>query len=296
MSNIKKLLYASVNKIYGPRSKTTHPVRSKEGALLTSSPDVKDRWVEHFSELFNQPTDVDASLIDNIEQLGIDDSLDLAITEEELAIDTALKSTKLGKSPGPDGVLPEVLVHGGNTLKAFLFAIISIFWVTENIPSEVTGLNISILFKKGGRSQRGNYRGISLLSVVGIVFADILLQRLKRIADKVYPHSQSGYRENRSTINGIFTLRQLMEKTKEQRQNLYMVFVDFLKAFDTVNREFLFKILGKLGSPPKFIRLIESLYSQVHARLIVDGVLTEPFKYNSGVKQGCKLAPTLYDI
>ena len=238
--------YASVNKIYGPRSKTTHPVRSKDGALLhrlqTSN---MDRWVEHFSELPNQPTDVDASLIDNIEQLQIDDSLDLAITEEEL--DTAFKSTKLGKNPCLDGVQPEVLVHGGNTLKSFLFAIISMFWVTENIPSEVTDPNITILFKKGDRSQCGNYRGISLLSVVGKVFANILLQRLKRIADKFYPQSRSGYRENRSTIDGIFTLRQLMEKTIEQRQNLYMVFVDFTKAFDTVNREFLFKILGKLG-------------------------------------------------
>ena len=97
------------------------------------------------------------------------------------------------------------------------------FWVTENLPSEITDPNITILFKKGDRSQCGNYRGISLLSVVGKVFADILLQRLKRIADKVYPQSQSSYRENRSTIDGIFTLRQLMEKTKEQRQNLYIV-------------------------------------------------------------------------
>ena len=88
--------YASINKICGLRSKTTHPARSKDGAPLTSSPDIKDSWVEHFSELLNQPTNVDASLIDNIEQLQIDDSLDLAITEEEL--DTALKSTKLGKS------------------------------------------------------------------------------------------------------------------------------------------------------------------------------------------------------
>ena len=58
---------------------------------------------------------------------------------------------------------------------------------------------------------------------------------------------------------------------------MYIVFVDFTKAFDTVNRDFLFKILGKLGCPPKFIRLIQSLYSEVNARLIVDGVLTEPF-------------------
>ncbi|XP_067029997.1 uncharacterized protein [Acropora muricata] len=162
------------NYIYGPRSKTTHPVRSRDGALLASSPDIKDGWVEQFSELLNQPTDVDASLIDNIEQLQIDDSLDLAITEEELEI--ALKSTKLGKSPGPKGVLPEVLVHAGNTLKAFFcFSIISMFWVTENIPSEVADPNIAVLFKKGDRSQCGNYRGISVVSVVGKVFADILL-------------------------------------------------------------------------------------------------------------------------
>lgn len=286
--------YAAINKVYGPRNKTNHPIRSKNGTLLTSTPDIKERWVEHFSELLNQPTDVDESLIDNIEQLPIEESLDLPITEDEL--DTALKNTKLGKSPGPDGVLPEVLVHGGNTLKAFLFAIISMFWVTENLPSEVRDPNITILFKKGDRSQCGNYRGISLLSVVGKLFADILLQRLKRIAEKVYPQSQSGYRANRSTIDGIFTLRQLMEKTKEQRQHMYIVFVDFTKAFDTVNREFLFKILGKIGCPPKFVRLIQSLYTQVNARLVVDGALTEPFEYRSGVKQGCKLAPTLYGI
>ena len=155
--------------------------------------------MEHFSELLNQPTDVDESLIDKIEQLPIEESLDLPITEAEL--DTALNNTKLGKSPGPDGVLQKVLVHGGNTLKAFLFAIISMFWVTENLPSEVRDPNITILFKKGDRSQCGNYRGISLLSVVGKLFADILLQRLKCIAEKVYPLSQSGYRANRSTID-----------------------------------------------------------------------------------------------
>ena len=87
-----------------------------------------------------------------------------------------------------------------------------------------------------------------------------------------------------------------MEKAKEQHQNMYIVFVDFTKAFDTVNREHLFKILEKLDCPPKFVRLIKCLYTQVHDRLIIDGELTEPFEYNSGVKQGCKLAPSLYGI
>ena len=64
----------------------------------------------------------------------------------------------------------------------------------------------------------------------GKVFASILLQRLKRIA-------QSGYRASRSTIDGILTLRQLMEKAGEQRRNMYIAFVDFTKTFDSVNRD-----------------------------------------------------------
>ena len=87
-----------------------------------------------------------------------------------------------------------------------------------------------------------------------------------------------------------------MEKSREQRRNMYIAFVDFKKAFDTVNRDLLYKLLGRFGCPPKFIRMIKKLYSNVHARLIVGGELTDPFEYNSGVKQGCKLAPTLYGI
>ena len=108
--------------------------------------------------------------------------------------------------------------------------------------------------------------------------------------------SHSGYSNGRSTIDGIFTLCQLMEKTREQRRCLYMAFVDFVKVFHTVNCKLLFIILHKLGCPPKFIRIIKKLYTDIHARLIVDGELTQSLEYNSGVKQGCKLAPTLFGI
>lgn len=80
------------------------------------------------------------------------------------------------------------------------------------------------------------------------------------------------------------------------QKSVYVAFVDFTKAFDTVNRELLFFILRKLGWPGKFIRIIKKLYSNVRARLIVDGQLTKAFEFNSGVKQRCNLAPTLYGI
>ena len=87
-----------------------------------------------------------------------------------------------------------------------------------------------------------------------------------------------------------------MEKSREQRRNMYIAFVDFTKAFDTVNRDLLYAILVRLGCPAKLVRIIKKLYTNVHARLVVDDELTSPFEYNSGVKQGCKLAPTLYGI
>ena len=71
--------------------------------------------------------------------------------------------------------------------------------------------------------------------------------------------------------------------------NLYIAYVDFVKAFDRVNHDLLSIILGKLGCPSKFIRIIRKLYTDVSARLIVDGELTQSFQYYSGVKQGCKL-------
>ena len=135
-----------------------------------------------------------------------------------------------------------------------------------------------------------------LRSVVGKAFANILLQRLQYLADSVYPESQSGYRKNRGTVDGIFTLHQIMEKSREQEKNLHIAFIDFTKDFDCVNQELLFEFLEKLGCPAKFSRVIKKLYTNVHARLIIDGELSEPIKYNSGVKQGCKLAPTLFGI
>ena len=112
-----------------------------------------------------------------------------------------------------------------------------------------------------------------MLSAVGKALADILLQRLQFVLTDIYPKSEYGYRSGRGTIDGIFTVRQLMEKTREQRYNLYIAFIDFTKAFDTFKRQLLFSLLEKIGCPPKLIGMLKCLYSNVKARLIIDGEL-----------------------
>ena len=94
----------------------------------------------------------------------------------------------------------------------------------------------------------------------------------------------------------IFTARQLQEKCQEQNVDLYMTFVDLTKAFDTVSRDGLWKIMAKFGCPPRFIAMVRQFHDGMQARVQNDGEFSEPFEVTNGVKQGCVLAPTLFSM
>ena len=101
--------------------------------------------------------------------------------------------------------------------------------------------------------ERKPSRGVSLLSIAGRILAKILLNRLNAHLDQagLIPESQCGFRKDRGTIDIIFTARQLQEKCQKQNVDLYMTFVDLTKAFDTVSRDGLWKIMAKFGCPPR---------------------------------------------
>ncbi|XP_072051734.1 uncharacterized protein [Amphiura filiformis] len=110
------------------------------------------------------------------------------------------------------------------------------------------------------------------------------------------PESQCVFRTSQSSIDPIFTLRQLQEKSIKQQIPLYMVFIDFTKAFDTIDRELLWKLLEHYGCPYIFVKIIREFHDRMQATALVDGDTTEPFPLCHGVKQGCVLAPTLFGL
>ena len=137
--------------------------------------------------------------------------------------------------------------------------------------------NIITLYKnKGDRSECNNYLGISLLSTVGETFARVILSRLQTLAARVYQESQCGMRAGRSTIDMIFSIRQLQEKSREQRQPLYIAFIDLTKAFDLVSRKNLFNLLQKIGCPPTLLRLIVSFHNDMQGIIQYDGSTSGP--------------------
>jgi len=92
----------------------------------------------------------------------------------------------------------------------------------------------------------------------------------------------------------IFAARQLQEKCQEQYNDLYTSFIDLTKAFDTVCRDGLWKIMAKYGCPDKFITMVRQLHDGMLARVLHDGDLSESFAVTNGAKQGCVLGPILF--
>ena len=126
-------------------------------------------------------------------------------------------------------------------------------------PQDFKDASIIQLYKwKGNLQVCDNHRGISLLSIAGKILAKILLNRLNAHLDQagLIPESQYGFRKDRGTIDMIFTARQLQERCQEQNVDQYMTFVDLTKAFDTVGRDGLWKIMAKFGCPPGYIAMV----------------------------------------
>jgi len=134
--------------------------------------------------------------------------------------------------------------------------------------------------------------------VPGKIVARVILNRLtKHVTDRdILPESQCGFRAGRGTMDMVFTARQLQEKCREHQCDLYAVLVDLTKAYDTVNRSALWKILRKIGCLSGFVDIISSFRDGMWACVIEGGEKSLIFDVLKGTKQGCVLAPVLFSI
>ena len=296
-SKNSKMFFSAIKEVYGPPKPVTTPLLSADGStLLKEKSSINARWREHFSQLLNRPSTVDPAALDLIPQQPTVDSLDLPPTLEEMV--KAINQTSSGKAPGMDGLPAELFKAAGPAAREAFHSILTSIWEEEEVPKEFRDATVVSLFKnKGSKTDCGNYRGISLLSIAGKILARIMLNRLiNDIAEVNLPEAQCGFRPNRSTVDMIFSVRQVQEKCMEQNMNLYAVFIDLTKAFDTVNREALWKILQKYGCPVRFVNVIRLFHDDMDGQVLSGGEASGPFSITNGVKQGCVLAPVLFNL
>ena len=273
-----------------PRSSV---VLAADGSVL-SEEDAPKRWAEYFEELHgaNPPSrelaDGDIACLTPDPPLNTDEP-----TLEEVR--KAVGQLKDGKAPGNCGVFAEMLKAGGEAALRGLHALICSVWSSGVIPTDwKRGIVVPIWKGKGDIRECSNHRGVTLLSVPGKAFARVLLNRIRQqLLDHQRPE-QSGFTPKKSTVDRILALRVLTERLHEYDKAVLAAYIDFKKAFDSVSRDALWRLLELRGIPLHLVRLISALYSGTESAVKCGPVTSDFFPVNTGVRQGCVLAPSLF--
>jgi hypothetical protein len=184
--------FGGLKQVYGPTIRGQTTLLDTNGTtLLVDSRAVMQRWHSHFSELLNRPSSADIAWFSQLPQEPPILILDDPPTLVEVGI--AIKQIHAGRAPGSDEIRPELFhalgIHGLQRLHN-LFLLV---WDAGSVPQEWKDARLVTIFKnKGSRTDPGNFRGISLLSIAGKIFARVLLNRLNlHISERIAPESQS---------------------------------------------------------------------------------------------------------
>ena len=208
------------------------------------------------------------------------------ITKAEIR--SAITSMKAGKAPSVDCLTVELLKADITTTVDVLHDLFCEIWVTETVPADWRRGLIVKIAKKGNLTKCGNWRGITLMSVSAKVMGKVLIRRISGGVDAKLRKEQAGFRKGRSTIEQIFVLKNIVEQAVECNSSLYVCFVDYEKAFDSVHRT-LWKIMESYEIPSKLVGIVNAMYDGSQCAVVEGTDQTDWFDVKSGVKRGCNI-------
>lgn len=207
-----------------------------------------------------------------------------------------MQSLKNYKAPGIDGIQAELFKYGGEEVWDELHKLIYDIWMEEEIPDEWKVSVLCPIYKKGDKLDCRNYRGIALLGIAYKVLSSAIGRRLISYMEKEVGEYQCGFRKGRSTIDQIFTARQVLEKSLEYNVDLHHLYIDFQQAYDSVDRQVLMRDLLSMGVSKKLTRLVKMTMSGTRCRVKLQGLLSEEFPVVSGIMQGDTKATPLFNM
>ena len=165
----------------------------------------------------------------------------------DIEMQTGMKGTKKGRAPGIDEVRVEMVIAAGENGISWTERLLNTCIRQGKVPEEWrTGLIVPIWKKKGHVQDPGKYRGITLLSHIMKLLERILDIRIRKKVEQELGEEQHGFRNGRGTTDGMFALRQMVEKRLEMQGRMAVGFVDLEKAYDTVPRETVMALRGSL--------------------------------------------------
>jgi hypothetical protein len=275
------------------RKPTQIKMKMANGELAETDDQNADVLQPHFDKIFNgqhDPIDIPA-VINQIPPRDTMHELDEPPTMEEL--ETQIHRAKNEKAPGESKVTSEALKNLSTEAKQALLRTLQDFYNGAIDPPEWHQSTLKCLFKKGDASDPSNWRGICLKDMTARILSAILNARLTKVIQKHGIETQYGSQPERGCQDGLFVLRAALTTRRYHNLSTWALFVDLVKAFDTVNHELLFSILERYGVPPRLLDAVRRMYANVQVKLQV-GKAKRNIPYTTGVQQGDNMAGLLF--
>uniref|UniRef100_A0AC35UC55 Reverse transcriptase domain-containing protein n=1 Tax=Rhabditophanes sp. KR3021 TaxID=114890 RepID=A0AC35UC55_9BILA len=207
---------------------------------------------------------------------------------------TAIMETNPHGAPGLDELNMLIIQQLFPAIGQHMLNMFNTFLERREVPIIWKRSDMILLFKKGSPKQIENYRPISLICTLGKVFGKLLLNRLTKEITKRLPKSQTGFRAGFSTYDNILTLSLILQKAREYKFGINIIFVDFLKAFDSISLKELFRELGKLDDKG-VVDMLKELNLKTSLSIKAPGINVD-VNTKSGVRQGDTPSPTLFNM
>jgi hypothetical protein len=225
-----------------------------------------------------------------------DPVLDRPLTLKELT--DVIFRAKWGKACGPDRIQIELLKHASPAVVKILFDIMQLIFKNAIFPNVWTINYLKAIYKKGSKDDPDNYRGLAIAPAISKIYCTILLQRLEThvTKNKIISLNQIGFQRGYRASDHIYLLKTIVNKILTRGKRLYAAFIDFKKAYDTVDRSILLKSLHNSGIQGNFLFNLQAMYQRVSYSIKTNGRTMNPIESNLGLKQGCPLSPLLFNI
>ncbi len=232
--------------------------------------------------------------IDDAKERG--DKLAERIRMDELV--KAIAKMRNGKATGVDEIPAEFIKHSGPNFRNKLLEIFNMVRQAEYTPKSWRDSRMRMIPKSGDKENLNNYRGIAVNSIVGKLFTRIMTARVEKDVEQrnVLGRTQHGFRKGWRGTDAIFTLLHIIEKYDRGMAKLALAFLDLRKAYDRVSRMELWRTLAQQGYGGKWLKIVQSMYQDLHAQVVLGDITTKEVQLQEGVKQGCPMSPILFAI
>ena len=274
-------------------------LKSKSGKRLTNTDDILNETVDYYTRLYKSK-DINEDQMNHyvnntsIKQLKDGDILSCEgpMTTDECT--NVVNCLKTNRSPGCDGLTPEFYKSFWGDVKDLVIDSLNEGYAQGELSySQKRGV-IKLLHKKGEKTNLDNYRPISLLNYDYKICTAVLARRVQKIIKNIISNDQCGYIKGRFIGRNIRIIEDVINYCELNENDAAILFIDFKKAFDSLNISFLNKCLEKFGFGEQFLNWVKTIYKNIDSCISINNWLSKSFKMESGIRQGCPLSALLF--